>query len=76
MREKKLAEERMKAEAAKANEQNKNMQQFMRMGGGSSQGTRGSVSPNQGSRMQIQEKPEKKVDARMNTSDSVKVKTQ
>ena len=74
IREEKLKEERIKAEAAKVNEQDKKMQQFMRTGGGSSQGTRVSVSPNQGSRKQTQEKPEKRVGTKINTTDSVKVK--
>lgn len=71
--EKKLEDERMKAEAARVNKQDKKMQQFMRMGGGSAQGTRGSFSPNQGSQLHTQEKPENKVDVKMSTSDSAKV---
>ena len=74
-RDRKLEEERMKAEAAKINEQNKKMQQFTRMDGGSQMGSRGSMSPNQGSREQTQEKPEKKPAVKIITSDSVKVKT-
>jgi len=72
-REKKIEEEKMKAEAAMDNEQNKKMQQFSRMGGGSPQGSRGSMSPNHVRRVQKEENTGENPDNVKSTSDSVKV---